>query len=493
MSGMELPTLLTAVFLVLGGKFFLRKGFKPKGRGTTSADLENPTQGKGAAVNKSTPINTTDRHPTTANIQITEEFDRVGLAVQQGRSPIFVTGTAGTGKSTLVHFLKATVKKRMAVVAPTGIAALNVGGQTIHSFFRFPPRPINLSEIVRLRDRSLFKALELLIVDEVSMVRSDLLDAMERSLRLNAREKDMPFGGVQVLFVGDLFQLPPVVAKSEEAAFIGMNHRSRFFFDARCISAIPPEGIELTRVFRQDDPHFLKLLANLRVGGNLPQVIREFNRLVDPQRPRSDRGVTLTCTNQVANNINDEELRALPGRPVLYEGTVSGTFNLKDAYLPSPPDLHLKAGARVMLTANDPQKRWVNGSAGVVVKLRENTIDVTIDGGVCTCEVEPFTWEQIAYTFDRKRGVIVAKELGSYTQFPLRLAWAVTIHKAQGLTLEAAHVDLGNGAFDHGQVYVALSRCKSMKNLSLEKPIRLQDIRCDDVVKRFQADRFVQH
>jgi len=376
----------------------------------------------------------------------------------------------------------------MAVVAPTGIAALNAGGQTIHSFFRFPPRPLNLSEICRLNDRSLYKALELLIVDEVSMVRSDLLDAMERFLRLNAREKNLPFGGVQVLFVGDVFQLPPVVSKSEEAEFIAMNHRSRFFFDARCISKNPLECIELTRVFRQDDPNFLRLLANLRVGENVPEVIREFNRLVDPGRPRSECGVTLTCTNLVANKINDEELRVLPGEPVLYEGTILGTFNLEDAYLPSPPDLHLKLGARVMLTANDPQRRWVNGSTGSVVKLRDNSAEVAIDGGDASYEVEPFTWQQIAYKLDRNKGVIVAKEMGSYTQIPLRLAWAVTIHKAQGLTLEAAHVDLGNGAFDHGQVYVALSRCKSMENLSLEKPIRLRDIRCDEVVKRFHTD-----
>jgi ATP-dependent exoDNAse (exonuclease V) alpha subunit len=417
-------------------------------------------------------------------IQVSDEYEQALTCVQKGSQLVFVTGKAGTGKSTFIRFLRQKLGNDIPVVAPTGIAALNVGGQTIHSFFQFPPRVVNPEDIKLLKNHVLFENLRLLIIDEVSMVRVDLMDAIDLSLKLNTGRLDLPFGGVQIVLVGDLLQLPPVVSTESEMRYLFRRYRTTFFLSADCIQRHPPVVIELTRVFRQQDQRFISLLSNIRMGESLKSSISLLNTCCYcySNFARNDC-ITLTADNASADRINDIRLSAIKSELFEFEGVISGRFNIEENRLPSPRILKVKAGAWVMFTKNDINHRWVNGTTGTVIKICEQFITVQTDKG--TFDVKRESWETLQYIYDEDSGKIVTETIGSYTQFPLMLAWAITIHKSQGKTLDKVFIDLGNGAFAQGQVYVALSRCKTLEGITLKKPVCLSDIKVDAVVREF--------
>lgn len=418
-------------------------------------------------------------------ITITDEYKMVRALLEAGCPVVFVTGNAGTGKSTLIRYLRTVLDRRLAVVAPTGVAALNAGGVTIHSFFHLPPK-IHEDEDIRLvYDRTLHQKLQLLVIDEISMVRCDLMDSIDKFLRKN-RSNNTPFGGVQLLLVGDLFQLPPVVPKHEWDVLKNKGYVSPYFFSSFSLQELSLVPLELTFVYRQEDRTFVSLLNRIRTGDDLDGVIAEVNRRCY-QRDNSCRDITLTCNNDAADQINRDELQRLPSRECSFIGKVEGQFWIGEDKLPSPLDLRLKIGARVMFTKNDEQHRWVNGTLGIVQDSNPESIRVKLvsDSPGMAYDVLPVTWETYKYEYDPEQGRIVARKVGQYTQHPLMLAWAVTIHKSQGKTLENVLVDLGYGAFVSGQVYVALSRCRSIEGIRLARPIRKTDVKCDPMIKRF--------
>ena len=419
-------------------------------------------------------------------VEICDDYRTIRSLLEEGEGPLlFVSGNAGTGKSTLIRYLRSVLGKNLAVVAPTGVAALNVSGATVHSFFRFPPRILDGEEIKRVPDRRLYRKLELLIIDEISMVRCDLLDSIDLFLRKN-RENELPFGGVRLLMVGDLFQLPPVVPERDRSLLLSKGYKSPYFFSSLAMRRCSLIPLELTRVYRQEDPTFIALLNDLRVGERIDESLRTLNErcLARGSLPRQ---ITLTTTNALADKINGDELERLPGQERVLWGETTGRFSLEAERLPSPINLTLKIGARVMFTKNDEGRRWVNGTLGVVRGIDEPIVLVEPVSGPKggTVEVRRTSWMSYRYVYDPEKDKIVTEETGSYTQFPLMLAWAVTIHKSQGKTLDNALIDLGSGAFASGQVYVALSRCRSLEGITLARPLRRGDIRCDPLIKRF--------
>jgi len=423
-------------------------------------------------------------HDPLEGIEITDEYRAVKTLLEEGFPIVFVSGKAGTGKSTLIHYLRHVFKKNVVVVAPTGVAAINVKGTTIHSFFCFPPKVVTDEDIKEVKDRRLYAILDLLIVDEISMVRADLMDAMDKFLRLNGRYSDKPFGGVQLLFVGDLFQIPPVVNREEEAVLLARPYKSEFFFSSKALQNCQLTPIELTKVYRQSDSTFMNMLNKIRVAEDLESVIPSINAECCG-RPESKDSITLTCTNVTADQINTAELRKLPGKSRTFTGEVSGKFAVKDAKLPSPLNLTIKPHAQVMFTKNDSQKRWVNGTLGRVTAIKKASIQVELLTNGAIHEVQRAEWDSYKYEYDYVEDKIKTVVSGRYIQYPLMLAWAITIHKSQGKTLEKVCVDLGDGAFASGQVYVALSRCRSLADLSLARPIYISEVKCDERIKRF--------
>lgn len=456
-------------------------GTKPVKVGDLAARVE-PTPPVSSPRRRIPTSTATDR---LADIQVIPEYEQT-LALLAARAPlILATGGAGTGKSTLIRYLRAKSDMRMAVVAPTGVAALNAGGVTIHSLFRLPPKLIQEEDVKPAYDRQLFEMLELLVIDEVSMVRPDLLDGVDRSLRLT-RQRTAPFGGVQVLLLGDLFQLPPVTPRDEQLVLREMGYATDYFFSAKGVADSPLVAVLLTRVFRQSDPAFVGLLNTIREGKDLASVLKVINEACVAGEDVSRDDLVLTTTNRAADQRNRMELERLSGPQRTYAGDIEGTFRVEHDRLPSPMDLVLKPSARVMFTKNDDQKRWVNGTTGRVAELKTNSVRVELDdSGGEVAEVEPVSWEQYRYEYDDETDRIVAKVVGRYSQLPLMLAWAVTIHKAQGKTLSRAVVDLGPRAFASGQVYVALSRVRALSDLRLVRPIREDDVRCDPLVSAF--------
>jgi energy-coupling factor transporter ATP-binding protein EcfA2 len=424
------------------------------------------------------------------SISISAEYLEVQSLLEAGSRVVFVTGNAGTGKSTLIRHLRRTLDREIVVLAPTGVAALNVGGMTVHSFFRFSPKIHDPKDIQLLDDCSLYEELEVLIIDEVSMLRCDLVDAMDAFLR-KARSDSSLFGGVQLLLVGDLFQLPPVVSGAEREVFGARGYTSPYFFSALCLQDARMASVELTSFYRQKDPEFVSLLNRVRVADRVSETVAELNRRcgggVPAARGAGSGVVRLTATNAVADRINEEELGRIGSKEYTLQGELEGKFGSNRDRLPSPLELRLKIGAQVMFTKNDEQRRWVNGTMGTVREIDKEGIHVEVRGK--THVVERTFWETYDYAFDRDESRIVASPRGTYTQYPLMLAWAVTIHKSQGKTLDNVHIDLGNGAFATGQVYVALSRCRSMDGIRLARPLRPTDIRCDPMIRRFYASR----
>ena len=397
---------------------------------------------------------------------------------RHGEGHLFVTGRAGTGKSTLLRAMRDMIAQEAVVLAPTGLAAVNVGGQTIHSFFGFPPRLIRPDDIRRSRNGRLMRRLKLIIIDEVSMVRSDLMWAIDQSLRLNRGRPREAFGGVRLLLFGDLHQLPPVVQGEEVAEHLESAHGGPFFFQIPALA----EGagtslIELEQVFRQKDETLIEVLNRVRDGDVTEGDLEVLNARTHAIRTlgEGDAFVILTPTNAAAQRINMAYLDALAGDVTTYEAGITGEYST--GAHPTDATLLLKAGAKVILLRNDADRRWVNGSIARISRLQEKRVWIEIDGE--EHEIEPVSWEARRYAFDQTAEKIVENVTGTFRQFPLRLAWALTIHKSQGLTLERVYIDLGRGTFAHGQAYVALSRCRSMEGLALARPLRPSDILFD--------------
>jgi ATP-dependent exoDNAse (exonuclease V), alpha subunit - helicase superfamily I member len=416
-------------------------------------------------------------------IEVNRELQTAFDAVTRGRQIVFVTGGAGTGKSTFIRELRARFPEKQSIVlAPTGVAALNAGGQTIHSFCKLPLRPVTPQDIRKERDTSLAEKLDLVVIDEISMVRADVLDGIDAFLRVN-RGSNVPFGGVQMILVGDLFQLPPVVTP-RDAQSIAERYASPHFFSAHCLKGLKFFPVELQIVYRQRDHTFAELLSRIRDGNGAADAVAQLNSHC-AGRVLKGQHMILVPTRDAAAAENDARLAALPGTPRTYVAGCEGSFeSAVPDRLPAPRQLALKRGAQVMFVRNDSERRWVNGTVGVVTGLHDDKIEVRLDDGTGH-DVEIIEWEDVHYALDQETNVIVEEVAGVYRQFPLMPAWAVTIHKAQGLTLERVMVDLARGAFADGQVYVALSRCQSLEGLSLKRAVRVSEIRCSEAARAF--------
>jgi ATP-dependent exoDNAse (exonuclease V) alpha subunit len=422
-------------------------------------------------------------------IEINPEFQRALDLLADTSQTVFITGRAGTGKSTLLDLYRSQTRKKMIVLAPTGVAALNVTGQTIHSFFGFEPQ-IAVSDTRRLAaittKPELYQRLEMIVIDEVSMVRADLLDCVDSFLKA-VRHDLSPFGGVQMVFIGDLYQLPPVVKGLEREALAG-KYRTPYFFDAQALAQFEQdlekvEFVELEKIYRQHDREFIDLLNAVRQRTISPAELARINQRCLPiPAALEELYITLTATNAQADRINQAHLARLPGKKRHYRVKMEGEFGNRD--LPTDADLTLKKGARVMLLVNDSQGRWVNGSLGMITRTGKENPTVLLDSGE-EVEVSPFQWEMIRSRYDRVSDTIEKEIVGTFIQTPLRLAWAVTIHKSQGKTFPRVILDLGRGAFANGQLYVALSRCTSLEGILLRQPLRLSDVRVDYRVVRF--------
>ncbi len=418
-----------------------------------------------------------------SDIELTDEFLEALAVMEAAEEHAFITGRAGTGKSTLLRHFMAHTKRRVVVLAPTGLAAVNVGGQTIHSFFKFPPHVLQAKDIKPLpRERKLFEQLDTIIIDEISMVRADVLDAIDRSLRLNRNRHEVPFGGVQIIAFGDLLQLAPVV-QGELQQYFSETYDTPYFFSAHVLNQCDWRHLALTTNYRQGkDPSFFELLTRLGHNEMSGDDLENLNtRLIDEEEDKS-QVMTLTATNAAAAIMNAKRLAELPGDEVHYGAKVTGEFD--EASFPTDTGLAVKEGALVMMVRNDPDRRWVNGDVGVVVSCSETELRVRIRD--IEYDIQPVEWERIRYAFNAEDNKMIQEVAGTFKQFPVKLAWAITIHKSQGQTLKQVVVDLGRGAFAHGQVYVALSRCESLSGLWLSRPIRERDILFDDRVLNFQ-------
>jgi ATP-dependent exoDNAse (exonuclease V) alpha subunit len=419
--------------------------------------------------------------------EITGEFQQVLDLLSVATPPVvFVTGSAGTGKSTLIDVLRNELDKNLVVVAPTGVAALNVGGQTIHSLFQLPPGPQPRPKRIVGPAKNVVAKMDILVIDEVSMVRADLLDAIDDALRLNAGRKGTPFGGKTLVLIGDMHQLPPVVAGGEEQRLFEEHYDSPYFFSATSLRELPLVTVTLTRSFRQADAHFIELLDHIRTGADLERAVAALNQAVLEDLPPEEARLVLTSVNARARQFNEQQLARLPGEQWSFEADVNGDWLENDSQLPSPAELKLKTDAQVMFTKNGPE--WVNGTLGRVLSLEHDAIEVELLSDERlgeTVVVERESWERFRYTWDEKKHRVDTEVVGSYTQFPFILAWAVTVHKAQGLTLEHVHIDLGRGMFAPGQAYVALSRCRTLEGISFNRPLSVADVKCDPAIQAF--------
>ncbi len=430
-------------------------------------------------------------------LQLNDDFKYALDALEKTGQSLFITGKAGTGKSTLLQLFRNTTKKKVAVLAPTGVAALNVQGQTIHSFFGFPPRIITPSEAARRVTRKdllrLYKNLEVLIIDEISMVRADMLDGMDKFLRIN-RENFRPFGGLQVVFFGDLFQLPPVVTRDPvEASYFNEYYESPYFFSAKIFQEpdFQLDMLELRKVYRQESRHFLRLLEAVRINEIDYDDLEDLNERHAPHFNEMEGYITLCARNATADRINQRELSQLDTPEFEFLASVKGQFD--PGLYPTDAALRLRLGAQVMFVRNDQEeKQFVNGTIGKIIQLSQDSIVVETEeygGKKRKIDVPKIEWEIIRYRASAT-GSIETEVAGSFTQYPLKLAWAITIHKSQGKTFDRVLIDLGGGAFEHGQLYVALSRCRTLEGIVLRQPIRTQDIITDERVVAFYEERF---
>jgi ATP-dependent exoDNAse (exonuclease V) alpha subunit len=404
--------------------------------------------------------------------------------MEKTRQHLFITGRAGTGKSVLLRYFREHTRKKVVVAAPTGIAALNVRGQTIHSLFRLDLRLQRHGKLnPNSRVCSLLKRIDILIIDEISMVRADLLDAIDERLR-EAFRNDLPFGGVQVIMFGDPYQLPPVVDEGLVKYFEKV-HQGYFFFNALVWRQTEFKIYELTQIFRQKDPVFQQILNAVRDGTVTDEQIEQLNKHCNQSSEPDDGTVTLATTNALVTTINQRRLNQLPDKLHEYQAVITG--EMKRAAFPTEENLELKVGAQVVLLKNDKGGRWVNGTVGMIEKLAEEKIDVRVNDVVYALERE--TWEEVVYTYDFDTQKVEEKVTSSFTQFPIRLAWALTIHKSQGQTYESVALNLATATFAPGQLYVALSRCTNLERLYLKIPIKRGHIIVERKVSEFMLKR----
>ena len=410
------------------------------------------------------------------------------------RRSLFLTGKAGTGKSTFLRYVDKHTKKKHVILAPTGIAAINAGGATLHSFFRLPFHPLlpndtrydrrHIKETLKYtsEQRKMLRELELIIIDEISMVRADIIDFIDKVLRIYTRNYE-PFGGKQLLLVGDIYQLEPVV-KEEDRQLLSPFYASAYFFNAKVWQQMQLVSIELRKVYRQKDDRFIALLDRIRQNTATQQDLQSLNARVGTEGTAEGLSIILAARRDIVDYTNEQRLAALEGNPSIFYGTIRGDF--PDSSLPTPMELALKPGAQVIFIKNDKEKRWVNGTLGTVIAIDEEGGIITVaDEQLNEFDVEREVWENVRYTFNEKEQKIEEQLLGTYEQFPLRLAWAITVHKSQGLTFSQVSIDFTGGVFAGGQTYVALSRCTSLQGISLKAPIRQQDIFVRAEVVRF--------
>ncbi|MBI2436436.1 MAG: AAA family ATPase [Candidatus Magasanikbacteria bacterium] len=443
------------------------------------------------------------------NIDLNSDFQKALDLMNNTNKNLFITGRAGTGKSTLLTYFREHTKKKIVVLAPTGVAAVNIAGQTIHSFFKFKP-DITLQKVSKVTKddatkNSIYKRLDAIVIDEISMVRADLLDCVDKFMRLNGKDKTLPFGGTQMIFIGDLYQLPPVLTSQDKSAF-AKYYASPYFFSAHIFSPqkkllsdtgeFNMEFIELEKIYRQKDDVFIGVLNAIRNNSITEVDIARVNARLNPSYESKPENfeIYLTTTNQMASGINEKELAKLRTKLWTFRGQITGKFDQK--ILPTDELLNVKVGSQIMLLNNDKQGRWINGTIGKIESIEKDEgvhiVWVELPDGTVEA-VTQYTWDMYAFRYNSARGHIESKTVGSFTQFPFKLAWAVTIHKAQGKTFERVILDIGNGTFAPGQLYVALSRCTSLEGLTLKRKISKRNVWMDwNVVKfvtQFQYDK----
>ena len=417
---------------------------------------------------------------------LSEEFESIVEQLENTKDHFYITGKAGSGKSTLLAYFRSVTQKNTAVLAPTGVAAIRVKGQTIHSFFGFPPKVIQTRHIKKVRQIELLQNLETLIIDEISMVRADVFDAIDYSLRVHRKKLTQPFGGVQVIVFGDLFQLPPVVNMDESSLLERIYPNGQFFFHSNIFQDAQFKTLELQSIYRQTDDHFIYLLNAVRDGSITNSQIDNLNDSLVDNFDMDEGKIILTTTNARASGINQNYLKQLSSEEFSYRAQATGQF-YKELF-PTDEVLKLKKGAQVIMIKNDPEKRWVNGSIGTIHDIAEKKIKVKINHKIY--EVKKEKWDRIQYSYDDDQQEVLENVTGSFKQYPMRLAWAITIHKSQGQTFEKVIIDMSQGSFAPGQLYVALSRCISLEGIELLRPLKKSDVIVNKQLIGFQ-DRLI--